>query len=473
MCTYATEATADLLRLGLSRDSAGSNRKQSPAVGSVAGSGSADPSYPSPPVAEPPELDSALRGARLHPRRWQRGEQAGAALRSVAEKRNARAKPSGGTHRLAVVQGPLVLAGALEAAAPPLPFAAARRGPAAREDGGDGAGALPAPAQCRAHARASAARNRRRRGGPAGAGSAFPAAAPGRVRAPLRSRQCAESCRLRESPESALQHRPGYREERRRGRRLPFFSSMSVPAEPPRRRHAPPSSSPQAAGGGSGGRARGRGGERGRARRRSASSIQRPPEPAPAPPRNREPLAGAEPGAGVCVCERCQRRAGFVGWEPERGRSPPPAPRALGDLPCGSRRSWCRSPGGGLERAWRGRRLCASLAGRGRASSSVSWGHCLPSGTTFILQNAKSLCFICQRNPSCRCFPIAEHYTHPMHRRWHRGGPMPLLGQRGECPPALQISTFSDLKPLSDISHHPLYAVGSWALVLSKAELTL
>lgn len=260
MCTYATEATADLLRLGLSRDSAGSNRKQSPAVGSVAGSGSADPSYPSPPVAEPPELDSALRGARLHPRRWQRGEQAGAALRSVAEKRNARAKPSGGTHRLAVVQGPLVLTGALEAAAPPLPFAAARRGPAAREDGGDGAGALPAPAQCRAHARASAARNRRRRGGPAGAGSAFPAAAPGRVRAPLRSRQCAESCRLRESPESALQHRPGYREERRRGRRLPFFSSMSVPAEPPRRRHAPPSSSPQAAGGGERGESEGAGG---------------------------------------------------------------------------------------------------------------------------------------------------------------------------------------------------------------------
>lgn len=140
------------------------------------------------------------------------GEQAGAALRSAAEKRNARAKPSGGTHRLAVVQGPLVLEGALGAAAPPLPFAAARRGPAAREDGGGGAGALPAPAQCRAHARASAARNRRRRGGPAGAGSAFPAAAaPGRVRVPRRSRQCAESWSLRESPESALQHRPGYR----------------------------------------------------------------------------------------------------------------------------------------------------------------------------------------------------------------------------------------------------------------------
>lgn len=54
---------------------------------------------------------------------------------------------------------------------------------------------------------------------------------------------------LRESPESALQHRLRYRGERRRGWRLFSFSSMSVPAEPPRRWHALPSSFPQPVGG--------------------------------------------------------------------------------------------------------------------------------------------------------------------------------------------------------------------------------
>lgn len=70
---------------------------------------------------------------------------------------------------------------------------------------------------------------------------------------PRRSRQRARllwaiAWRLRKSPGSALQHRLRYRGERRRGWRLPSFSSMSVPAEPPRRWHAPPSSFAQPAG---------------------------------------------------------------------------------------------------------------------------------------------------------------------------------------------------------------------------------
>lgn len=355
MRTDATEATADRFGLGLSRDLAGSSGKQPTAVGSAEGCGPADPGpLPAPSTSRVRTARARQRpaGSAAPPAPMATGKPAGAALRRAAEKRNPRAKPSGGTHRLAVVQGPLVLGSALGTAAPPLPFAAARRGPAAREYGGGGAGALPAPARCRAHARASAARSRRRRrGGPAGAGSAFPAAFPGRCapRAAHGSERKAGACgRARRAPCSIAPATAG------RGGGAGAFPPSAACQSPRNRpaggmpRRPPPRRGEE---GGGGGRARPCPAEEDFSHPAPAATRARRP-PRPAPPRNREPLAGTAPGAvgprvRAVSAPRRLRRAGA-------GAGPPPPSRASGP-----QRSWCRSPGGSLERAWRGHRPLA------------------------------------------------------------------------------------------------------------------
>lgn len=163
-----------------------------------------------------------------------------------------------------------------------------------------------------------------------------------------RSRQLrAVPWRRRESPASALQHRLRYGGERRRGWRLPSFSSMSVPAEPPRRWHAPPSSFPQPAKGG---------GELGRARRRRAP-IQRPPTPArccrrgtgtgtgtrTSPPHRaatRSPAARLAGAPGGSRSEGPGRGAAGPGGADAVNSAPPPQ----GGSACGSRTPGPRRP---------------------------------------------------------------------------------------------------------------------------------